>query len=64
MCDDQVFGLTTEIEPIKVFFKEQFYVIKRSIADITKQSEKQNNKEIIKLLQEQNKLLIDIINFW
>ena len=63
MCDDQVFGLTTEIEPIKVFFKEQFYVIKRNIADITKQSEEQNNKEIIKLLQEQNKLLIDIINF-
>ena len=60
MCDDQVFGLTTEIETIKVFFKEQFYVIKRSIADITKQSEKQ---KFILFLQEQNKLLIDIINF-
>ena len=31
----------------------------KSIADITKQSEQQNNEEIIELLQEQNKLLIE-----
>ena len=31
----------------------------KSIADITKQSEQQNNEEIIELLQKQNKLLIE-----
>ena len=59
MCDNQVFDLTTEIEAIKMFTKEQFYVIKKSIADISNQLEQQNNKEIIELLQEQNKLLIE-----
>ena len=59
MCDNQVYDLTTEIEAIKMFTKEQFYVIKKSIADISNQSEQQNNKEIIELLQEQNKLLIE-----
>ena len=59
MCDNQVYDLTTEIEAIKMFIKEQFYVIKKSIADISNQSEQQNNKEIIELLQEQNKLLIE-----
>ena len=59
MCDNQVYDLTTEIEAIKMFIKEQFYVIKKSIADISNQLEQQNNKEIIELLQEQNKLLIE-----
>ena len=34
-------------------------LLKKSIADITNQSEQQNNKEIIELLQEQNRLLIE-----
>ena len=51
MCDNKVCGLATEIEAIKMFIK--------SIADITKQSEQQNDEEIIELLQEQNKLLIE-----
>ena len=59
MCDNQVYDLTTEIEAIKMFIKEQFYVIKKSIADISNQLEQQNNKEIIELLQEQNILLIE-----
>ena len=35
MCDNQVYDLTTEIEAIKMFIKEQFFVIKKSIANIT-----------------------------
>ena len=58
MCDNQVYDLTTEIEAIKMFIKEQFYVVKKSIADISNHSEQQSNKEIIELLQEQNKHLI------
>ena len=27
MCDNQVYDLTTEIEAIKMFIKEQFYVV-------------------------------------
>ena len=34
-------------------------LLKKSIAEITNQSEQQNNKEIIELLQEQNRLLIE-----
>ena len=60
MCDNQVYGLTTEIEAIKMFIKEQFYVIKKSIANIRNQSDPQNNKSIILLLQEQNKLFIEV----
>ena len=48
--------MTTEIEVIKMFIKKQSYVIKKSVAHITNQSEQQSNKEIIELLQEQNKL--------
>ena len=58
ICDNQVYDLTTEIEAIKMFIKEQFYVIKKSIADISNHLEQQNNKEIIELLQKQNKHLI------
>ena len=59
MCDNQVYGLTTEVEAIKMFIKEKSYVIKKSIDDITNQSEQQNYKEIIELLQELNKLLME-----
>ena len=58
-CDNKVYDLTTEIEAIKMFIKEKFSVTKKSIADISNHSEQQNNKEIIELLQEQNKLLIE-----
>ena len=58
MCDNQVYDLTTEREAIRMFIKEQFYVIKKSIADISNHSEQQN-KEIIELLEEQNILLIE-----
>ena len=34
-------------------------LIKKSFANISNHSEQQNNKEIIELLQEQNKLLIE-----
>ena len=44
---------------IKMLIKEQFYVIKESVADFTNQSEQQSNKEIIELLQKQNKLLTE-----
>ena len=46
MCDNQVSDLTAEIEAIKMFIKERFYVIKKSIADASNHSERQNNKEI------------------
>ena len=29
MCDNQIYYLTAEIEAIKIFIKEQFYVIKK-----------------------------------
>ena len=46
MRDNQVYGLITEMGAIKMFIKEQCYVIKKSIADITNQSEQQNNKKL------------------
>ena len=57
--EKKVYDLTTEIKAIKMFIKDQFYVIKKSIADFSNQPEQQSNKEIIELLQEQNKLLIE-----
>ena len=56
MFDNQDYGLNTEIEAIKIFIKKQFNVIKKSIGNISNQLEQQNNKEIIELLQEKNKL--------
>ena len=56
MGDNQVYGLTS-VEAIKMLIKEQFYVIKESVADFTNQLEQQSNKEITELLQKQNKLL-------
>ena len=46
ICDNQVYAVTTEIEAIKMFIKEQFYVIKNAllIFQII-----QNNKTIKKL---------------
>ena len=44
MYDNQVYDLTSEIEIIKMFIKEQFCVIKKSIADISNHSEQQSNK--------------------
>ena len=46
MWDNQVYGLITEMEAIKMFIKEKCYVIKKGIADITNQSEQQNNKKL------------------
>ena len=39
VCDNQGYDLTTEVGAIKMFIKEQFYVIKKSIADNSNQSE-------------------------
>ena len=39
ICDNQAYNMTTEIEVIKMFIKKQSYVIKKSVADITNQSE-------------------------
>ena len=58
MGDNQVYDLTS-VEAIKMLIKEQFYVMKESVADFTNQSEQQSNKEIIELLQKQNKLLTE-----
>ena len=54
----QIQNITTELEAIKMFVKEQFYLIKKSTAEIDHQSEPQRNKEFIELLQQQNKNLV------
>ena len=41
-----------------MFVKEQFYLIKKSTAEIDHQSEPQRNKEFIELLRQQNKNLV------
>ena len=46
MCDNQVYALTTEIEAIKMFIKEQFYVIKKALLTF---HTIRNNKTIKKL---------------
>ena len=51
--------ITTELEAIKIFVKEQFYLIKKSITGIDNQSEPPPNKEFIELLQQQNKNLVE-----
>ena len=45
MGDNQVYGLTS-VEAIKMLIKEQFYVIKESVADFTNQSEQQPAKHL------------------
>ena len=54
----QTQNITTELKAIKMFVKEQFYLIKKSTAEIDHQSEPQRNKEFIELLQQQNKNLV------
>ena len=47
----QIQNIATEIEAIKIFVKEQFYLIKKSITEIDHQFEPQQNKEFSELLQ-------------
>ena len=42
-----------------MFVKEQFYLIKQSLTDIYNQPEPQRNKELIELLEQQNKDLVE-----
>ena len=58
MFDNQFYGLTTKKEAVKMFIKEKL-CYQKSIANITIQSKQQSNKEIIELIQEQNKPLIE-----
>ena len=55
----QIQDITTKLEAIKMFVKQQFYLIKKSITEIDNQSEPQRNKEFIELLQQQNKNLVE-----
>ena len=55
----QIQDITTELEAIKMFVKEQFNLIKKSITEIDNQSEPQRNKEFIELLQQQNKNTVE-----
>ena len=48
----QIQNITTELEAIKIFVKEQFYLIKKSTVEIHHQSEPQRNKEFIELQQQ------------
>ena len=57
----QIQNITTQLESIKMFVKEQFYLIKKSTAKIDHQSKPQRNKEFIELLQQQNKNLVEEI---
>ena len=57
----QIQNITTGLEAIKMFVKEQFYLIKKSTAKIDHQSKPQRNKEFIELLQQQNKNLVEEI---
>ena len=50
----QIRNITTELEAIKMFTKEQCYLIKKSLCDIDNQSKPQRNKKFIELLQQQN----------
>ena len=43
----------------EIFFKNNCMLLKKTIADITRQSEQRNKKQTIELRQEQNKLLIE-----
>ena len=53
----QIQDITTELKAIKMFVKEQFYLIKKSSTEIENQCEPQRNKQFIELLQQQNKNL-------
>ena len=47
----QIQNIATEIEAIKIFVKKQFYLIKKSIAEIDHQPKPQQNKEFSEILQ-------------
>ena len=55
----QTHGITTELEAIKIFVKEQFYLILSilSLTETDNRSERQRNKEWIGLPQQQNNLV-------
>ena len=53
----QIQNITTELQGIKIFVKEQFYLIKKSTAEIHHQSEPQRNKEFIELQQQKKNLV-------
>ena len=53
----QIQNITTELEAIKIFVKEQFYLIKKSTVEIHHQSEPQRNKEFIELQQQKKNLV-------
>ena len=53
----QIQNITTELQAIKIFVKEQFYLIKKSTAEIHHQSEPQRNKEFIELQQQKKNLV-------
>ena len=44
---------------MKMFVKEQFYLIIKSLSEIDNQSEPQRNKEFIEPLQQQNKNMVE-----
>ena len=43
----QISDITSELEAIKMFIKEQFYLIKKSLTEIDNQSQPQRNKEYL-----------------
>ena len=53
----EIQDITTELKAIKMFVKEQFYLIKKSSTEIENQCDPQRNKQFIELLQQQNKNL-------
>ena len=53
----QIQDVAAELEAIKMFVKKN-YLTKKSLTEIDNQSELQENKEFIELLQKQNKKLV------
>ena len=45
----EIQDITTELKAIKMFVKEQFYLIKKSSTEIENQCEPQRNKQFIEL---------------
>ena len=54
---DHIKTLETENEVIKLFIKEQFYVIKKSISDIKNEETTNENVKLIEYLQKTNEKL-------
>ena len=57
LMKDHIKTLETENEAIKLFIKEQFYVIKKSISDIKKEETTNENVKLIHYLQKRNEEL-------